>query len=77
MFFTQGVILTTATGAGETTLLRRSALAVLDDAHQLEVLQLCRSALISWADMVLAPSVAGLFKWCQFEPEMILLVVGW
>ena len=27
----------------------------------LEVLQLCRSALISWADMVLAPSVAGLF----------------
>ena len=26
-FFTQGVILTTATGAGETALLRRSALA--------------------------------------------------
>jgi IS6 family transposase len=42
-----------------------------------EVLQLCRSALISWADMVLAPSVAGLFKWRQFEPEMILLAVGW
>jgi transposase, IS6 family len=41
------------------------------------VLQLCRSALISWADMVLAPSVAGLFKWRQFEPEMILLAVGW
>jgi len=39
--------------------------------------QLCRSALISWADMVLAPSVAGLFKWRQFEPEMILLAVGW
>ena len=33
----------------------------------MEVLQLCRSALISWADMVLAPSVAGLFKWRQFE----------
>ena len=42
-----------------------------------EVLQLCRSALISWADMVLEPSVAGLFKWRQFEPEMILLAVGW
>src|SRR5271165_5442546 len=35
------------------------------------VLQLCRSGRISWADMVLAPSVAGLFKWRQFEPEMI------
>ena len=43
----------------------------------MEVLQLCRSALISLADMVLAPSVAGLFKWRQFEPEMILLAVGW
>jgi hypothetical protein len=36
-----------------------------------EVLQLCRSVLISWADMVLAPSVAGLFKLQRFEPEMI------
>src|SRR6202521_352933 len=44
--------------------------------HQ-EVLQLCRSALISLADMVLASSVAGLFKWRQFEPEIILLAVGW
>jgi transposase, IS6 family len=43
----------------------------------MEVLQLCRSALISWVEMVLAPSVAGLFKWRQFEPEMILLAVGW
>src|SRR5271166_2235521 len=43
----------------------------------MEVLQLCRSALISWADMVLASSVAGLFKWRQFEPEVILLAVGW
>src|SRR5258705_8576761 len=42
-----------------------------------DVLQLCRSALISWADRVLAPSVAGLFKWRQFEPEVILLAVGW
>jgi hypothetical protein len=29
------------------------------------------------ADMVLAPSVAGLFKWRLFEPEVILLAVGW
>ena len=42
-----------------------------------EVLQLCRSGRISWAAMVLAPSVAGLFKWRQFEPEVILLAVGW
>ena len=27
--------------------------------------------------MVLAPSVAGLFKWRQFEPEVILLAIGW
>jgi hypothetical protein len=27
--------------------------------------------------MVLAPSVASLFKWRQFEPEVILLAVGW
>jgi hypothetical protein len=44
--------------------------------HHSEVLQLCRSCRISWADMVLAPSVAGLFKWRQFEPEVILLAVG-
>src|SRR5246127_5734361 len=42
-----------------------------------EVLQLCRGGRINWADMVLAPSVAGLFKWRQFEPEVILLTVGW
>ena len=42
-----------------------------------EVLQLCGSGRISWADMVLASSVAGLFKWRQFEPEVILLAVGW
>src|SRR5262245_6430517 len=27
--------------------------------------------------MVLAPSVGRLLKWRQFEPEMILLAVGW
>jgi hypothetical protein len=43
----------------------------------MEVLQLCRSGRISWTDMVLAPSVAGLFKWRHFEPEVILLAVGW
>ena len=41
------------------------------------MLQLCRSSRISWADMVLAPSVAGLFNWRQFEPEVILLAIGW
>jgi hypothetical protein len=30
-----------------------------------EVLQVCRSGRISWAHMVLAPSVASLFKWRQ------------
>jgi transposase-like protein len=27
--------------------------------------------------MLLASSVCGLFKWRQFEPELILLAVGW
>ena len=27
--------------------------------------------------MLLAPSVSSLFKWPQFEPEVILLAVGW
>ena len=27
--------------------------------------------------MSLIPSTAGLFKWRQFEPEVILLAVGW
>ena len=27
--------------------------------------------------MLLAPSVSGPFKWRQFEPEVILLAVGW
>src|SRR5580692_8370343 len=43
----------------------------------LAVLQFWRSGRISWTDMVLAASVAGLFKWRQFEPEVILLAVGW
>jgi transposase-like protein len=39
------------------------------------VLQLCRSDLICWAN---APCIIGfLFKWRQFEPEVILLAVGW
>ena len=29
-----------------------------------------------WADMLLAPSISGLCKWRQFEPEVILLTVG-
>ena len=27
--------------------------------------------------LLLAASVSGLFKWRQFEPEVILLAVGW
>ena len=27
--------------------------------------------------MLLASSVRGLFKWRQFEPEVVLLAVGW
>jgi transposase, IS6 family len=27
--------------------------------------------------MILASSVSGLFKWRQFEPEVILLAIGW
>ena len=41
----------------------------------MEVLQLCRSGLISEADMV-APSVSSLSKWRQFELEVILMAMG-
>ena len=27
--------------------------------------------------LLVTPSVSGLFKWRQFEPEVILLAVGW
>jgi transposase, IS6 family len=27
--------------------------------------------------MSLIPSIPGLFKWRQFEPEVILLAIGW
>jgi transposase-like protein len=27
--------------------------------------------------MFLAPSIFGLFKWRQFEPDVTLLAVGW
>jgi transposase, IS6 family len=27
--------------------------------------------------MSLIPTISGLFKWRQFEPEVILLAVGW
>ena len=45
-------------------------------AFLLEVLQLCRSSRIRWANMLLAPSISVLCKWRQFEPEVILLAVG-
>ena len=40
-----------------------------------EVLQLWRLRLIGWFDTP-TPSGSGLFKWWQFEPEVILLAVG-
>jgi hypothetical protein len=42
-----------------------------------EVLQLCRPAVIGWWMLLLDSSVCGLFKWRQFEPEVILLAIGW
>ena len=33
--------------------------------------------MVAWQDLLLASSVCGLFKWRQFEPEVILLAVGW
>jgi transposase-like protein len=43
------------------------------------VLQLWRLDLISGLLKVLgcSVSISGLFKWRQFEPEVILLAVGW
>jgi hypothetical protein len=39
------------------------------------------ATLQEWSDKlgqyVPPPSVAGLFKWRQFEPEVILFAVGW
>jgi len=39
-------------------------------AFLLEVLQLCTSGRIRWADMLLAPSISGLCKWRQCEPDL-------
>jgi transposase, IS6 family len=54
----------------------RDRLNALLMALQPEVLQLWRCDLISWTN---APRtfVAALFKWRQFESEVILLAVGW
>ena len=43
------------------------------------MLQLWRLDLIRLlrCSMLLVPSISGLFKWRQFEPEVILLAVGW
>ena len=37
-------------------------------------LQACRDRLVGYAPHF---SVSGLFKWRQFEPEVILLAIGW
>ena len=35
------------------------------------------SGLLRSTRMFRVPSISGLFKWRQFEPEVILLAVGW
>ena len=42
-----------------------------------EVLQLCSYPGVGSPDALLASLVCGLFKWRQFEPEVILMAVGW
>ncbi|HWX76505.1 MAG TPA: hypothetical protein VNY32_03460, partial [Candidatus Acidoferrales bacterium] len=42
-----------------------------------EVLQLCSYPVVGCRMLLLASSVCGLFKWRQFEPEVILMAVGW
>jgi hypothetical protein len=32
---------------------------------------------MGWLMLLLTPSVSGLFKWRQFEPEVILLAISW
>jgi transposase-like protein len=41
------------------------------------VLQLCSYPVIGWPDASPGLFGCGLFKWRQFEPKVILLVVGW
>jgi hypothetical protein len=43
-----------------------------ETSHPVEPIVRC----LSWP-MLLAPSASSLFKWRQFEPEVILLAVGW
>ena len=44
----------------------------------MEVLQLCRGGRMSWADMVLAPSVCRSIQMgANSKPAVILLAVGW
>jgi transposase, IS6 family len=44
---------------------------------KLQISQILTNASTPAGPMLLAPSVSGLFKWRQFEPEVILLAVGW
>src|SRR6476660_6024837 len=43
----------------------------------MEVLRLWRGDLISWTNAPPGLFVRSLFKWRQFEPEVILLAIGW
>ena len=41
------------------------------------MVQLCSHSLVGLQDAPQGISVCGLFKWPQFEPEVIRLAVGW
>jgi len=56
----------------------------VEEAHDIKLELDVRGSVATlqeWSDnagpMLLASSVSGLFKWRQFEPEVILLAVGW
>src|SRR5260370_34725617 len=56
----------------------------VEEAHDIKLELDVRGSVATlqeWSDnagpMLLAASVSGLFKWRQFEPEVILLAVGW
>src|SRR5258708_31785424 len=58
-------------------LISRPCLRIWNDHARGSVatLQSSGDRLAGW--LLLASSVCGLFKWRQFEPEVILLAVGW
>jgi hypothetical protein len=60
-----------------TTCWRRESCTYLQQIRLDQVLQLCSYPVIGWPDASPGLFGCGLFKWRQFEPKVILLVVGW